>query len=76
MGIRIRPAEVEVPRDTPFQYDLLDRKEPAKFLTQLVDGIDGPCVMAIDAPWGGGQNHVSQDVVPLSTKRGISGRRV
>ena len=55
MGIRIRPAEVEVPCNTPFQYDLLDREAPAKFLTQLVDGIDGPCVMAIDAPWGAGK---------------------
>ena len=55
MGIRIRPAEVEIPHDDPFRCDLLDRREPAEFLTQLVDGIDGPCVMAIDAPWGAGK---------------------
>ena len=53
MGIRIRPEEVKITTDNPFQHDLLDRKEPAELLTQLVDGIDGPCVMAIDAPWGG-----------------------
>ena len=55
MGIRTRPEEVEIPPDKPFEHDLLDRKEPAKFLTQVVDGIDGPCVMAIDAPWGAGK---------------------
>ena len=35
--------------------DLLDRKELAETLTQLVDGVEGPCVMAIDAPWGAGK---------------------
>ena len=55
MGIRIRPAEVVVPDDEPFQNDLLDRKESAELLTQLVDGIDGPCVLIIDAPWGAGK---------------------
>jgi len=55
MGIRIRPAEVVIPDDCPFQNDLLDRKKPAGVLTQLVDGIDGPCVLTIDAPWGAGK---------------------
>lgn len=55
MRIRIRPAEVEIPDDCPFQNDLLDRKKSAEVLTQLVDGIDGPCVLAIDAPWGAGK---------------------
>ena len=55
MRIRIRPAEVVIPDDCPFQNDLLDRKKPAEVLTQLVDGIDGPCVLTIDAPWGAGK---------------------
>ena len=55
MGIRVRAAEVDVPDDDPFRNDLLGRKESAKVLTQLVDGIEGPCVMAIDAPWGAGK---------------------
>lgn len=55
MGIRIRPAEVVIPDDCPFQNDLLDRKKSAEVLTHLVDGIDGPCVLAIDAPWGAGK---------------------
>ena len=55
LGIRIRPEEVEVPEGNPFENDLLKRKEPADILTQLVDSIDGPCVLAVDAPWGAGK---------------------
>ena len=55
MGIRIRPAEIEVPCNDPFQNDLLDRKESAEILTRLVDSIEGPCVLTIDAPWGAGK---------------------
>ena len=55
MGIRIRPAEIEIPCKDPFQNDLLDRKESAEILTRLVDSIEGPCVLTIDAPWGAGK---------------------
>ncbi len=55
MGIRIRPAEIEVPCNDPFQNDLLDRKKSAEILTRLVDNIEGPCVLTIDAPWGAGK---------------------
>ena len=55
MGIRVRPEEIEIPPDDPFRNDLLNRREPAEILTQLVDGIDGPCVLAVDAAWGAGK---------------------
>ena len=55
MGIRVRPQEVEIPQDDPFRNDLLNRREPAEILTQLIDGIDGPCVLAVDAAWGAGK---------------------
>ena len=58
MGIRIRPEEIEIPeggdRD-PFEKDLLGRKEPIEILTHLVSTIEGPCVMAVDGPWGSGK---------------------
>ena len=41
MGIRVRPIEVDILDDDPFANDLLGRKEPAKILTQLVDGVEG-----------------------------------
>ena len=55
MGIRVRPQEIDIPPDDPFRNDLLNRKEPAEILTQLIDGIDGPCVLAVDAAWGAGK---------------------
>lgn len=55
MGIRIQPREIEVPADDPFKNDLLGRKESVEVLTHLVGSLDGPCVLAVDAPWGSGK---------------------
>lgn len=55
MRIRIRPKEIRIPEDDPFKNDLLKRRESAEILTPLIDGIDGPCAMAIDAAWGAGK---------------------
>ena len=55
MGIRIQPREIDIPEDDPFRNDLLSREEPAEVLTHLVGSIEGPCVLAVDAPWGAGK---------------------
>ena len=55
MGIRIQPREIEIPSDDPFKYDLLDRKESISVLTHIIGSIEGPCVIAVDAPWGAGK---------------------
>ena len=55
MGIRIKPREIEVPRDDPFKNDLLERKQLVEILTQLVGSFEGPCVLAINASWGTGK---------------------
>lgn len=55
MGFRIQPREIVVPEEDPFRNDLLGRKEPAEVLTHLVGSIEGPCVIAVDAPWGAGK---------------------
>ncbi len=55
MGIRIQPKEIEVPANEPFKYDLLGRQGPIETLTRLLTSIEGPCVLAIDAPWGTGK---------------------
>ena len=60
MGIRIQPREIEIPKADPFKYDLLDRKEPISVLTHIIGSIDGPCVLAVDAPWGCRQDDLSQ----------------
>lgn len=55
MTIRVRPTDVEVPPDDPFQYDLLDRKPSIETLTGLLGALEGPCVLALDSEWGGGK---------------------
>ena len=54
--VRMQPMDLEVCPDNPFQYDLLDRKEPVTILTNIISSIEGPCVLAIDAPWGAGKS--------------------
>ena len=55
MGIRIQPHEIAVPQDNPFENDRLGRKEPAEILTHLIDSLEGPCVLAVNAMWGNGK---------------------
>ncbi len=55
MGFRIQPQEIEIPHDEPFKNDCLGRKEPADILARILKSIDGPCVLAVDAPWGAGK---------------------
>ena len=56
MGIRIQPLDIDIPEDEPFKYDLLGRREVVEVLTQILGAVDGPCVMAVDAPWGSGKS--------------------
>ena len=55
MKIRIQPVDIEVPEDDPFKNDLLERKESIEVLTNIIRSIDGPCTLAVDAPWGAGK---------------------
>lgn len=53
--IRVRPAELEIDPEDPFEGDVLERKDSILALTALLAGIDGPAVLAVDAPWGSGK---------------------
>ena len=58
MAIRIQPKEIIIPSDPEedtFENDLLNRKESIEVLTHLIGTIEGPCNMAVDAPWGTGK---------------------
>ena len=46
--IRIRPADIDVPENNPFEHDLLNRRKSAEILTELVASINGLCVIAVD----------------------------
>ena len=53
--IRVQSLAVQIPKDDPFAHDLLGRKDSAEVLTHIVSRIEGPCVVALDAPWGYGK---------------------
>ena len=46
---------LEIPEDSPFQNDLLDREEFANRLYNLITRLDDGLVMSINAPWGEGK---------------------
>jgi predicted KAP-like P-loop ATPase len=53
MEIKIRP--IEIPSETPFVNDELDRQAEIKNLTELLVNIETPLVFTIDAKWGSGK---------------------
>jgi predicted AAA+ superfamily ATPase len=53
--VRIKPAKIEIVKENPFLNDLLERKESAEILTELVASIEEPFVFCIDAAWGDGK---------------------
>ena len=55
MGIRIQPRDIDIPEDDPFKNDLLGRRQAIDTLTHLVGNLEGPCDLAVDAPWGTGK---------------------
>ena len=55
-----RINDIEVPTGDPFKNDSLDREPVVKFLTALIKRLNGPFVMALDAPWGSGKTTLVQ----------------
>ncbi len=55
MGIRIQAPDIDVPEENPFENDLLNRKDAVEILTNRIRSFEGPCVLAVDAPWGAGK---------------------
>lgn len=53
--MRIKPAKIEIVQENPFLRDLLERKESAEVLTELIASIEEPFVFCIDAAWGEGK---------------------
>ena len=73
MRVRIKPYDIDVPEDNPFQHDSLDRKESVKILARLIGSVDGPGVFGIEADWGNGKTtflrmlhrHLANNGVPV-----------
>lgn len=53
--IRMRVPDFEVPKGDIFGNDRLDRRRQIENLTRNLLNMRGPCVLAIDAPWGAGK---------------------
>ena len=53
--IQIRPTELAVPSDNPFENDLLDRKSVIEGLTRIIGSAQSPYVVSVDAAWGSGK---------------------
>lgn len=55
MTVRIRPRDFTVSDKEVFENDLLSRKEEIRILSNMFASLEGPCVLAVDAPWGYGK---------------------
>lgn len=53
--MRLKPQELVINSDSPFKDDLLERKQTAESLTQLVINENDGIVIALHAPWGFGK---------------------
>lgn len=53
--MKYKLAPLEIPADDPFKFDALNRRPSVEALSLLVDGLEGPFVLAIDSPWGTGK---------------------
>lgn len=53
--MKIKPGDITIPCDDPFKHDLLDREKTALTLTNLLQNLESPFTMSIDASWGNGK---------------------
>lgn len=53
--MRVRQPLLEVPVSDPFENDSLDRKDQVEALTNFLNNIEGPVVLAVDSAWGTGK---------------------
>ena len=56
MKIKVKPSEVKVTSDKPFEGDHLNREATVKTFANLVTSVESPCVFGVDADWGYGKS--------------------
>src|SRR5258708_5931127 len=54
--MRFKPRPLEFPATDPFKDDLLDRKKHVEALTDFLNSLTEPFVLAIDSPFGTGKS--------------------
>jgi KAP family P-loop domain len=70
--LRLRPPEIEVAPDQPFQHDRLGREPFVKATVELLQAIREPFVIALNAPWGSGKTTTLRLLEPELTKSGVT----
>lgn len=55
-SFRFRSNEIDVPGDTPFANDKLNRQPFVTATVDLIKSIQEPFVISLDAPWGSGKS--------------------
>lgn len=53
--MKLRAPDIEIPAANPFKNDLLERKDSANVLTELICSTKEPLVLSINASWGEGK---------------------
>lgn len=53
--MRLKPVELEINFDDPFENDALERRKVIESFVRIVTNLNGPFVIAIDSPWGTGK---------------------
>lgn len=54
--MKLRAPAIDIPAEEPFRNDLLNRKQSASMLTELIRSADEPLVLCINASWGDGKS--------------------
>lgn len=55
MSLEFKAKNIDVPRETPFAHDKLERKPAVENLSLLLRNISSPIVLSVNAPWGTGK---------------------
>ena len=55
MAVKLKATDISIDPKIPYQNDLLNRREFAANLSEVIGKAESPCVIAIDAAWGTGK---------------------
>ena len=53
--VKAKVREIEIPKESPFKNDKLNREKYAKVLTSIVNAYQDGAVMALNGSWGTGK---------------------
>lgn len=69
--MQLRPTTLDINDETPFANDKLNRQPITDFLIDIINSLEGGCVLALDAPWGTGKTTMIRMLMSELKKREI-----